>query len=306
MVRVPIAGAVALVLLSSAGCTATPPTITPPPATEDVAATETALANAEKLQVEVLNTEVAVGFERVAFRILDASGVPIPTSTTVEGVFQRVSEINEQQRVGQRVASGNSVYFGAELPGGGSWVVYTEIDASGPWWLDVNASREDGWTGVGRAEIEVIARSTMPRVGDPPATTDTPKLAAGLTLADLTSDPEPLEVLYSQSLADAKTGGQGAVVLFASGSHCDDPACASTLAQLKRAQATVGSKAAFIHVETRDRDDPTQPSAAAKAWGLVGEPWTFVISPRGFVGARVQGEFSATEMQLLLDKVLEP
>jgi len=297
-------GIIALLALAAAtACSSTPPTITPGPPTEDPLATETATALAEPLTVEVLNTEVAVAFERVTFRILDRNGLPISTSTEVEGVFHRVAELSPEQQLAQRVASGNAFYFGADMPSGGTWVVYSEFNASGTWWLEVFAKRGD-WTGNGRGALEVVARSGMPVAGDRAPETDTPSAAAGLALDALTSDEQPLADLYAQPLADVLAAGRPAVVLFASPAHCEDPACAVTLGQFKTAHANMGSRAAFLHVESRDLDDPAALSATARAWGLEGEPWTFVVDGRGFVSARVQGELSASELQLLLDTLL--
>jgi hypothetical protein len=261
------------------------------------------VAQAEPLTVEVLNTEIAVGFERIAFLLKDASGVPISTSADVEGTFNRVTQLAPDQQMGQKVASGKAAYFGAELPSGGAWVVYSEFDSSGPWWFDVTAALAD-WKGSGRAEIEVAAKTTTPRVGDPPPA-DTPKIGPDTPLEALTSDPNPVEALYSESLADAKTAGKPAVVLFTSAKNCTDPACAATLEQFKTAQRNMGGQAVFVQVETHDMEDPAQQSQAAKTWGLTSEPWTFVLSKRGFISARVQGEVTATELQLLLEREQE-
>ena len=287
-------------LVGAVGCTASPPTVTPGPATEDPSGTETATAQAEPMTVEVLNTDVSVGFERVAFRLKDASGVPISTAASVEGTFNRVSQIAPDQRVAQKVASGEAAYFGSDLPSGGAWAVYSEFDASGPWWFDVTATVGD-WTGAGRAEIDVTGKSATPRVGDPPPA-DTPKVGPDTPLASLTSDPDPLEALYTQSLADAKAAGKPAVVLFTSAKHCPESACAATLQQFKTAQANMGGQAVFAQVETHDLEDPTQLSDTAKAWGLTTEPWTFILSKRGFISARIEGELTANELQLLLER----
>jgi hypothetical protein len=298
------AALVTSLLVAATACTAGPPTITPGPATADPSGTETAAVGAETVTVQVLNTEVAVGFERVAFEMLDPDGQAVSSAADVDCVFNRVTQISDEQRMAQKVASGKAVYFGGDMPGGGSWIVYSDFDASGPWWLDVTVHEGDR-TGTGRAEIEAVAKSTMPRAGDKAPMADTPKIGPATPLDTLTSDPEPLEALYTQSVADATAAGKPAAVLFASATHCDDvTACAATLAQFKMAQSSMGSQVVFINVESRDLNDPTQLSAAAKAWGLKGEPWTFVVDKRGFVQARAQGEMSATELELLLQNIM--
>lgn len=294
----------AVLALAAVACSGTPPTVTPSAPTEDVGATQTASAQAEPLTIEVLNDEVAVGFERVAFRILDAGGAPISAAADVQGTFNRVSQLSADQQMAQKVSSGTAFYFGEDLPSGGSWVVYSDFDASGPWWWDIVATRGD-WRGQGRADVEVVAQSAAPRAGDRPPEANTPTLGPETDIAAITSDPEPLEALYETSLADAVAERTGAVVLFASPAHCDTPACAATLEELKQVQRTIGSQTTFIHVESRDLDNPDELSATARAWGLEDEPWTFVINKRGYIGARVKGELGATELQLLVETIMQ-
>jgi len=291
---------VLLVAVLTAGCANTPPTITPAPTAAAAADAPTADPNARPLTVEVLNQDHVVGFERVAFRLLDETGTPVPSGGEVEVSFNRVSDIAPGQTLSQPVASGKAVYFGAGLPGGGAWVVYHDFDSSGPWSFDVSMTGPDGTHSTGKGSLELQGRSTVPAAGDRPPAEDTPKLSEGGALADLTSDPDPDERLYQRSVADVIQARRPAVVFFGSPQHCPTPSCATTLAEVKKVMGSLGSQVDFLHVESRDLTDPTRLSSAAQAWGLTTEPWTFILNARGGIAARVEGEIDSQELELLV------
>lgn len=289
-------GALALVGLIGA-CQGAPATITPGAGTAAPPAAGGAQPQGtpHPLSIQVLNSGLALGLERFAFLLKDENGSPIRDgSTTVK--FSRIVAATGQE---VKAADGEALYFGQGMPDGGSWVAYTEFDSSGPWALQVDLVRSDGWSGTVKTQAEVVGKSDAPRAGMLAPAVDLPRLSPGGDLQALTSDPKPLEALYTRSLKEAKEAKQPAVVLFASPAHCPKPDCKATLDGMKAVQATRGSRATFIHVESRDAADPKQLSAAAKAWGLSSDPWLFVLDARGTVVARAEGGVDNTELDLL-------
>jgi hypothetical protein len=276
-----------------------PPTITPALPTGDPS-TPTPVPNAAQLQVQVLNSELAAGLERLAFRVRDEAGNTISDGMT-EVTFYRVLSQAGQAR---KTASGAAEYFGRALPDGGSWVVYTDFDSSGTWSMDVTARRPDGSVGQSRVSFEVIGRTQSPRVGLPPPAVDTPVLAAGADPATVTSDPQPDPELYRLTVAEAGRSRKPTVVFIGSPAHCASALCRASLAAVKQVKQSYGSRVNFIHIESRDLADPSQPSAAAQAWGLTTEPWLFVLDAGGRVAGRMEGGVDPTELQLFLDRTL--
>lgn len=291
----------ALLGAALAGCIADPPTITPAPPTPDLRARVTPDAGTATFRMEPSNTEIGLGFERFAFRLFNATGGEI-TDAAVTTIFYTINEAAQET---VRKASGEALYFGGDLPTGGRWVVYTEFDASGPWSLDVTAVLPTGETGLASANVNVAGRTDTPYPGRPVPDGDTPSLADGVALSDLTTDPDPDERLYAMSVADAVATKLPTVVLFASPAHCADQGCAATLRALREVAAQYQGRMNFIHIESRDPSDPAQLSAAAKAWGLRVDPWTFFFDARGFVAGRIEGPVGADELKLMADRTLK-
>jgi hypothetical protein len=289
--------------LALASCQAAPPTITPAPADQsaDQPAGPTVDPDAETLTVDVTNSELAVGEERIAFRLYDSSGQEIVGNT--HDVQLRVLRVDPQTGASVPVASGEALFFGLDAPDGGSWVVYTEFDASGPWAVEVNASRADGWSGTALKDVQVAGRTLTPRVGERPPEGDTP-VAGGDDLASITSDESPDPDLYGLTVTEAATNGRPTVVHFGSPAHCPTPICSVTLDEVKAIKSELGSRVDFVHVETRDLADPARLSPTTEAWGLPSEPWTFVLDARGRVAARVEGPMDRIELRLLVEREL--
>ncbi len=291
-------GLAALLALTS-GCNADPPTVTPPVPTMDPGARATAPVGASEWTVESINTKLGIGFERVAFRMEDDAGQPVREGT-VDVIFYRVL----QSGLTQRVASGQALYFGPNMPGGGVWVAYTEFDSSGSWLMDVNTRTGDGRTGTANARLIVTGRDGMPMYGAAAPEVDTPSLADGLSLEQLSTDNSPLESLYDLSVNDAIGQGKVSVVHFGSPAHCSDDACRAAMNEIRAIASRYGDRINVVHVESRDLDNPSEMSAAAKAWELPSEPWTFLFDASGFLNIRLEGAVGNDELGLLIDRVL--
>ena len=281
-----------------AGCSADPATVTPPAPTRDPSARATAPAGAERWEIEPLNSKLGIGFERVSFRLLDGADQPVREGS-VELVFYRVTSDGGTQRS----ATGEALYFGPSLPGGGSWVAYTEFDSSGAWIMDANVRTGDGRVGNSSTRLVVAGRDGMPAYGFPSPEVDTPSLADGLSLEQISSDRSPLESLYDVSVNDAVGQGKPALIHFGSPRYCEGDACRGAMTEIRAIASRYGDRIHVVHVESRDLENPTELSAAAKAWELPSEPWTFLFDARGFLNVRLEGPVGNDELGLLIDRV---
>ena len=116
-------------LVTTQACKGDPPTLTPEgasPAEEGVAPVDS--SETESLTIEILNTQLAVGLERFAFHIKDSKGNVIRDGS-VSLSFGRLNPDGSRSDS----ADGEALYFGQGLPNGGSWIAYSEFDASGRW-----------------------------------------------------------------------------------------------------------------------------------------------------------------------------
>ena len=98
--------------------------------------------------------------------------------------------------------------------------------------------------------------------------------------------------LYRWRIADLIAEKKPFIVVFGTPQHCT--ICVDQLSRVAMVEEKYGERFAFIHV------DGYKDNAIWVAWGVKGEPWTFVVDGRGQVRHIFQGQ---TETSLLEDQV---
>ena len=124
------------------------------------------------------------------------------------------------------------------------------------------------------------------------------------TLADVGGDFSrittyryPDERMYQYSLDKALTQGKPIVLEFATPGHCT--VCDGQLQMLKALIARYGSDVIFLHM-----DQYENPSAFV-AYGVKGDPWTFVIDKKGIVRFKMPGRMLYSELNNAVSKIVD-
>lgn len=151
--------------------------------------------------------------------------------------------------------------------------------------------------------MEVVADSPVPDIGDPAPKVSTP------TVTSVAGDIESIDTrrptapaLHEEDFADV-VGERPALLLFATPALCASRVCGPVVdialeVQAERAESGEGDEVEFIHMEVFQDNDPNKgfrPQLAA--FDLPTEPWAFAIDRDGRVAARLEGAFSATELE---------
>lgn len=184
----------------------------------------------------------------------------------------------------------------------GVYVTYYTFDAPGLWEVLVTSEGQE----LGQALINVVESSSQPNVGEPAPTSDSPTGTTPEELAVITTDPEPIPDYYDLSIADAVGNGRPTVVAFATPAFCQTALCGPTLESVKI--ATDGRDGIdVVHVEPYDLDKATKgdfsPIPTMDEWGLVTEPWVFVVDADGNVAATFEGIMGTEELAAALDRL---
>ncbi len=106
--------------------------------------------------------------------------------------------------------------------------------------------------------------------------------------------------------ADA-LGKEPIVLLFATPEFCQSRVCGPVVDVAEQAKQEYGDKAAFIHMEIYNDNDPGQGvRPQARAFHLPNEPYLFAIDRRGVVRDTVEGAFGLKLMHEAVDKAIAP
>ena len=178
------------------------------------------------------------------------------------------------------------------LPSAGEWRIAAII-------------KEDGelrGTPIGTAVVGAFKR--IPRPGDRAPKIHTPTAQdVGGDLSKITTRIPPdtqNKVDYAEAL-----GKEPIVLLFATPEFCQSRVCGPVVDVAEQAKMEYGDKAAFIHMEIYNDNDPNKGvRPQVRAFHLPTEPYLFTIDRSGVVRAAVEGPFGLKLMHEAADKAI--
>jgi hypothetical protein len=194
----------------------------------------------------------------------------------------------------------------SEDPGAAKVVYSTEFDFPGDGeWRVAAILKEDGeLKGALLPGIVVGEFQKVPRAGQKAPKIHTPTAQdVGGDLSKITTRI-PADTQNKTDFADA-LGKEPIVLLFATPQFCQSRVCGPVLDVAEQAKHEYGDKAAFIHMEIYNANDPGKGvRPQVRAFHLPSEPWLFTIDRRGTVRDAVEGAFGLKLMRAAVDKAI--
>ena len=253
----------------------------------------------------VSNSDLAIGDNRVAFGLVDRDYMPVrPESVAVRAVYYEPGAPTGQVR------HRTDAEFLPWPPEGrrGVFIANVSFDQAGtatgdtPGIWELHATFNYAASGSEAAEpltvgavVSVASAHSAPFIGDPAPLSNTPTTANTSDLRTISSSPQPDPKLYALSVAEAVRSGKPTVISFATPAFCVTATCGPQVSDLSVLAGRYAGQANFVHVEVyRDPHliNPADPARelvpAVGEWGLVSEPWTFVVGGDGRVAARFE------------------
>lgn len=186
-------------------------------------------------------------------------------------------------------------------------VVYsTQVDfpQNGEWRVAALIKEGDELTAALLPSAEVGEFKSVPRAGDPAPKIHTPTAEeVGGDLSKITTRVPP-DTQNKVDYADA-LGKEPILLLFATPQFCQSRVCSPVVDVAEQAQREYGDKAAFIHMEIFNDNDPGKGvRPQVRAFRLPSEPWLFAINRDGVVSSAVEGAFGLDLLDQVADKVI--
>lgn len=217
----------------------------------------------------------------------------------------------------------NSPY--AEATGTFVWAIQNErgdyifnlgFPEAGTYGAAVTTAKAGGAPETIRIAFDVEPTNGVVKVGDKAPSTPTPTAASvGGDLSKISTDTSPDPAFYQVSEDQALAQHKPFVMIFATPKFCTSAQCGPTLDRIKPYAAKYPS-VAFIHVEpyklaysggslqaVLDEQNNLVPTDVTNTWGLLSEPWVFVVDRNGIVRASLELIFSDQELTAALDAV---
>jgi hypothetical protein len=179
------------------------------------------------------------------------------------------------------------------------WTAEVDLPEPGPYFL-VARYRVAGEERSANTGLNVLPEEATPAVGSPAPKTDTPTLAStNGDLAALTTAEPPDTSLLEHSVADSIADGAPFVVTFATPKFCQSRICGPIVDIVLDVQKRMaGTPMRFIHAEIyKDNNPENGVSPWVADWGLISEPWVFVVDADGTITAKFEGAATADELE---------
>jgi hypothetical protein len=253
-------------------------------------------APGEDVAVVAGTSDFAIGKNRVSFLVVDKQSRLIERPTAHVWIAHGLKQRPYAETTARLEPVG--VPGGDDAGVGGIYVAQVDLPTPGTYWF--LAEPVGGRKVQALGNIVVRRKSTVPAVGDRAIPSKTPTLrSTGGKLAVLTTARHPDRALYRISIAEALAAHEPFVVTFATPQYCQSRTCGPTVdvvSAVRKRMASSGLR--FIHVEIYADNDPANGvNRWVKQWRLPTEPFTFVVDRTGVIRAKLEGAFSAAELQ---------
>ncbi len=198
----------------------------------------------------------------------------------------------------------------------GFYVAAVTFPEAGRWGAEFTTAVSGGAAEKIRMTFDVATSSPVVRVGDAAPASDTPTAAsAGGDLTRISTDTHPDPALYETSVGDAIAAHEPFVLVFATPKFCASAQCGPTLDRVKPLAAEFPG-VRFIHAEpyelafadgglqpVLDAGGSLQATRAVVEWGILSEPWVFVVGRDGIVTASFEGILATEELRSAISAV---
>lgn len=298
----------ALALVTAAACSAAPVGPGSSSAPSPTAAASQGQASVVPL---IVTTQQVVGANRFMFSFIDAArNVPVaaPDRTASVAFVPPGSETASDPVAG--------TFVWAIEDERGVYIVKADFASAGEWTAVFITRAAGGPEERVAVRFDVVADGSAVAVGEPAKSTTNP-VADDVDgkLDRLSTDTNADPRFYTTTVADALAAKQPFVLVFATPAFCQTAQCGPTMDRVKTV-ADAYPDLTFIHVEpyrlqyTEGRLQPVlgangalEPVQAVLDWGILTEPWIYVVGADGLVTASFEGIFAEQELRDALDAV---
>jgi hypothetical protein len=264
----------------------------------------------------IVSNRIVCGEARILFLFLDKQEqvVSAPERTATVAFY------NLARDPATPVATEDAEFTWAIEDERGMYTVSTELPEAGIWGAEFTTEAPGSPSETIRMQFQVADSTPTVQVGEKAPASDTPTLDdVDGDVSKLSTDEEPVEAFYETSVAEALEAGKPFVLAFATPKFCASAQCGPTLDKLKP-YAEQHPGVTFINVEPYQLelvDGQLQPVTQADAngtpqlvatessseWGLLSEPWIFVVDGAGVVRGSFEGVVGEGELERALEAV---
>lgn len=194
-------------------------------------------------------------------------------------------------------------YSSFELP---YWIAYPEFTHAGPWLLELEIETVDGEKVAATLGVNVQEQPFGVIPGQPAPASESRTGSTPEELAKITTADPPNPAFYEQTVAQALQNGKPSLIVFSTPALCSSDACGPMMKTFEALWEQYSNQMNFIHVEVYETfEAPLQYVATMQEWGLINEPWVYLVDGNGIVNARFDTVIAIEEITPRINDLLE-
>lgn len=260
----------------------------------------------------IVSSELVVGPNRILFSFLDSSG------TKPVAAPDRTAKVAFTGPGGEPLTAPDGTFVWAIEGVSGLYVTQAEFPVAGAWTAEFTTAAAGGPEETVPFSFDVKEDASVVVPGEKAPSVATPTLDDPGVDGDvrrISSDEDPDARFYETSVDEALAADEPFVLVFATPAFCQTDTCGPTLEKVKDVAAD-HPETTFINVEpyqtefANGRLEPVlseqnllQTVPAAEAYGLLTEPYVFVVDPDGTVAASFELIFTPEEIEAAIEQV---
>lgn len=260
----------------------------------------------------VVSQELAVGPNRFLITIVDASNNLLASPDTA----LQLRFFNLAANAAKPAFETEGKFIWLREPDNGVYHASVDFSCAGDWGVEVTARKGGAQDATQRVVFPVADRTSTPPIRGPVPASETPVATTPDELRAITTDTNPDPDFYRISVKDALAAGKPFLVIFSTPAFCRTRTCGPALDIVKAAAAPFKGRVNFIHVEpyvltlkggqlqpVLDARGELQATPITDQWGLVTEPYIFLMGRDGRVFAKFEGVAGRDELDAALAEV---
>ena len=260
----------------------------------------------------IVSSEQICGPNRFLFTNLDSKSNPVagPDRTASVAFYDLGRDPSKP------VSTEKATFLWAIEGARGLYVTNTTFSEAGEWGAEFTTTAPGSQPETIRMRFQVKPTGSPVPIGGAAPSVKTPTAAdVGGDLAKISSDQHPYAPFYQTSVDQALADHKPFVLVFATPAFCTSGQCGPTLDLIKGVAAKEPGMT-FINVEpyklqysdgklqpVLDGSGQLQPVDATLAYGILTEPWIFVVDRNGKVSASFEAIVSPEELTAAVDAV---
>ena len=191
----------------------------------------------------------------------------------------------------------------------GVYTATVRFDEAGQWSAEVTvAAGETTYDPIGLGLTVIEASASVP-VGSPAPRSETLTLDDVDDIAEIDTSEQPIPEMHTMTIAEAVTSGRPSVIVFATPAFCMSRFCGPVKDIVDQLFDEYQGEVNFVHVEPYEVDRARNGEGlfavpATEEWGLLTEPWVFLVDSDGNVAAKFEAVVTLAELKQALEPLL--